>query len=195
MSITGSKSFALKSDGTVWGWGNGIGGTPAQISGLTGVTAIAAGQDRSFALKSDGTIWAWGQNSFGALGDGTNTERHSPVQVTGLAMGVAIVSGDYHSLALLDTAPITTASPVGGVYEVASVDVTLSCDDGAGSGCNGTYYTTDGSEPTTASNVYGGTLSFSVDTTLKFFSTGLRGSPSPSTSITGPSSGVTVPRP
>ena len=108
-------SLALRSDGTVWGFGyNGYGqlgdGTttnrilPVQIPGLTGVTAIAAGGNGSpgfsLALKSDGTVWAWGYNGYGALGDGTTTNRSSPVQVAGLTNVIAIAAGGYHSLAL-----------------------------------------------------------------------------------------------
>jgi len=33
------------------------------------------------ALKGDGTAWAWGWNFYGQLGDGTNTDRWTPVQV------------------------------------------------------------------------------------------------------------------
>ena len=33
------------------------------------------------ALKTDGTVWAWGRNNYGQLGDGTTTERLTPVQV------------------------------------------------------------------------------------------------------------------
>ncbi|MCC7202339.1 MAG: hypothetical protein IT393_06750, partial [Nitrospirae bacterium] len=47
-----------------------------------------------------GTVWAWGQNSFGQLGDGTETERHTPVQVIGLTGIVSVAAGDRHSLAL-----------------------------------------------------------------------------------------------
>lgn len=50
-------SLALKSDGTVVGWGNGSGGTIPP--GLESVVSIAAG-DHSLALKSDGTVVAWG---------------------------------------------------------------------------------------------------------------------------------------
>ncbi|MDH5543762.1 MAG: chitobiase/beta-hexosaminidase C-terminal domain-containing protein, partial [Nitrospinota bacterium] len=42
--------------------------------------------------------------------------------------------------------------------------------DGAGTGCAGTYYTTDGSGPTTASTVYSSAISISSNATLKFFS-------------------------
>ena len=41
-------------------------------------------------------------------------------------------------------------SPAGGLYNQVQA-VTLNCDDGTGSGCSGTHYTIDGSEPTTAS--------------------------------------------
>ena len=42
---------------------------------------IAAGISHSIALKFDGTVWAWGSNTYGQLGDGTNTDRTTPVQV------------------------------------------------------------------------------------------------------------------
>src|SRR6185503_7429522 len=114
-------SLALKSDGTVWAWGTGDSGqlgdgnfyttgnhgvaTPVQVSGLTSVTAIAAGQDHSLALKSDGTVWAWGAGDSGQLGDGNfyTTGNHgvaTPVQVSGLTTVTAIAVGDSHSLAL-----------------------------------------------------------------------------------------------
>lgn len=66
------------------------------------------------------------------------------------------------------TAPVTTASPVEGTYATAQ-SVTLSCSD-SDSGCGNTYYTTNGSDPTTASTVYSGAISISSTTTLKYFS-------------------------
>ncbi len=106
-----SHSLFLKNDGTVWVTGyNGYGQlgdgtlanktTPFQVSGLSGITAIAAGAvaDHSLFLKTDGTVWATGRNSEGELGDGTVTQRTTPVQVSGLSGITAMAAGQYHSL-------------------------------------------------------------------------------------------------
>ncbi|HLZ19882.1 MAG TPA: SdrD B-like domain-containing protein, partial [Smithellaceae bacterium] len=106
-----SHSLALKSDGTVWAWGNngngqlGIGTItnsyiPAQVSGLTDVIAIAAGGHHSLAIKANGTVWAWGYNGYGQLGIGTTTNSLTPVQVSNLSGITAIAAGGNHSLAL-----------------------------------------------------------------------------------------------
>jgi alpha-tubulin suppressor-like RCC1 family protein len=74
------------------------------VGALTGITAIAAGDDHSLALAADGSLWAWGGNSTGQLGDGTTTRRRTPVLVstpTGFSGVVAIRGGDGFSLALL----------------------------------------------------------------------------------------------
>lgn len=112
--------LALKEDGTVWAWGlNNVGqlgdgtttnrATPVQVSGLSNIVAIAAGGyahsagvigGHSLALRADGTVWAWGLNNYGQLGDGTTTNRSTPVQVSGLTDVVAIGAGGYHSVAL-----------------------------------------------------------------------------------------------
>ena len=118
-----THSLALKRDGTVWAWGANYEGhlgdgtttsrhTPVQVKGpggegyLTDVIAVSAGDDFSLALKRDGTVWAWGVNYNGQLGDGTTTERHTPVQVKGpggegyLTDVIAVSAGDDFSLAL-----------------------------------------------------------------------------------------------
>ena len=52
------------------------------------------------AITTDGTAAAWGYNQFGQLGDGTTTNRTTPVQVSGLSGVSAVGGGAYHSVAL-----------------------------------------------------------------------------------------------
>jgi alpha-tubulin suppressor-like RCC1 family protein len=104
-------SLALCSDGLVRSWGynnhgqlgNGTttnSSTPAVIPGLTGITAMSAGDSHALAVKSDGTVWSWGYNSNGQLGNGTTTNSSSPAMVSGLSGIVAVAAGATQSLAL-----------------------------------------------------------------------------------------------
>jgi hypothetical protein len=61
---------------------------------------MVGGYEYSLALRNDGTVWAWGDNYEGQLGDGTSTDRSTPVQVTGLTDATAIAAGSWHSLAV-----------------------------------------------------------------------------------------------
>ena len=75
--------------------------TPVAVSGLSEVTAIAAGSKDSLALLADGKVMAWGGNEYGQLGNGTNTDSNVPVEVSGLSEVTAIAAGGHHGLALL----------------------------------------------------------------------------------------------
>ncbi len=91
-------SGAIKGDSTVWTWGFNYYGqlgvndtternTPVQVHGagnsgfLHGIVEIALGDEHAIAKKSDGSFWSWGWNGNGQLGDGSSTDRWTPVSV------------------------------------------------------------------------------------------------------------------
>lgn len=109
-----AHSCALMIDGTAkcWGWNSfgqtGSGTTADQLSpvsviGLSGVVLSLSLQSQSTcALITGGSVECWGVNGWtGGLGDGTEINRLSPTQVSGLTSGItAITAGDYFGCAL-----------------------------------------------------------------------------------------------
>jgi alpha-tubulin suppressor-like RCC1 family protein len=105
-------SAAIKTDGTLWTWGNDSfqqlgNGTvlshqlePLQIGIDTNWKTVSAGQYHTLALKTDGSLWAWGSNSYGALGDGTTSTRPAPIQIGNTTDWDKIVAGSFASYAI-----------------------------------------------------------------------------------------------
>jgi alpha-tubulin suppressor-like RCC1 family protein len=96
-SLSTRGSMAIKTDGTLWGWGCNLYGqlgtndrvgrsSPVQVVGnATNWKQISVGGVSSGAIKTDGTLWMWGINSVGNLGTNDVIARSSPVQVVGNA--------------------------------------------------------------------------------------------------------------
>lgn len=79
--------------------------TPVDVVGLPADNiAVAAGDRFSCALTAGGAVSCWGHNEFGQLGDGTWTNRFTPVAVVGLDRGVATIAArGEHTCALRDS--------------------------------------------------------------------------------------------
>jgi hypothetical protein len=139
---------ALKNDGTVVAWGDNVYGQTTVPAGLSGVTAIAAG-DGTVALKSDGTVVVWGNNDYG--------QTTVPAGVSG---ATAIAAGYYHTVALLgafesEPAPLAILldghyAASGAVTNQGTIQVSFQTTF-----ANGTvHYTLDGSMPSREAVLY-----------------------------------------
>lgn len=115
----GRHTAGLRSNGTLWVWGDNAGGqagldpitspgitVPARMGTADSWSALAGGASHTIALRADGTLWSWGGNAFGQLGDGSDSDRFSPQQITLTApqspdnRWTAVAAGDGHTLAL-----------------------------------------------------------------------------------------------
>ena len=110
-----THALALRTDGTLVGWGRDTYGQVGDGSILdihhavpvvdafgapvTGVRAISAGESHSLALTTAGAVLAWGHNNAGQLGDGSVTDRSVPAAI-GLTGITGISAGSEHSLAV-----------------------------------------------------------------------------------------------
>jgi len=126
IAATMRHNLALRSDGKVMAWGhnrdgqlgNGTrddGWTPAEVSGLYRIVAVAAGVASfagncfSGAVRDDGTVWTWGSGVSGVMGNGTENMSPDdpggrnllPLQVKGLTNVKTLSLGFGHAAALL----------------------------------------------------------------------------------------------
>jgi alpha-tubulin suppressor-like RCC1 family protein len=103
---------AVKTDGTLWIWGQSIRGqlgqneagshpaynnsrsSPTQIPGTTwNQVSGGEGGARWYATKTDGTLWAWGNNQYGMLAQNDTADRSSPCQIPGTTWSSAEALG------------------------------------------------------------------------------------------------------
>lgn len=115
-------SVALRSDGALFSWGTNLSGALGN-GGIIGSTVpvpvtacesgvfpsvtvsarakrLAAARDYALVVRTDGIVQSWGRNDAGQLGDGTTTNRNTPVTVLGVGGASAVSAGWSHALAL-----------------------------------------------------------------------------------------------
>jgi alpha-tubulin suppressor-like RCC1 family protein len=68
---------------------------------------IAAGDTHALFIRPDGWVWGWGDNTYGELGDGTNTQRFTATQAH-LSAAVQVSAGVQFSVALMGDGTIYT---------------------------------------------------------------------------------------
>ena len=105
-------SLAVKTNGTLWSWGNGQFGqlgngvfnsaTPnvTQVGTANDWSQVSAGNRFSLATKTTGTLWSWGLNSTGQLGQNNLVNLSLPLQVGTATNWVKIDAGNQHALAI-----------------------------------------------------------------------------------------------
>ena len=100
------RSSGVKTDGTLWSWGaNSVGelglnnrgpsyyySSPVQVGSGTDWSKVFMGSEKAGAIKTDGTMWTWGNNYMGTLGQNSEIQYSSPVQVPGTTWSDASMS-------------------------------------------------------------------------------------------------------
>ena len=108
-----NHSLGVRSNGTLWAWGNAAGGilgdntivsksSPVSVvGGFTDWCQVSAGVSHNLGVRTNGTVWAWGTNTNGNLGDGTVAGKSSPVSIAGgLTNWCQVSAGCNFSLAI-----------------------------------------------------------------------------------------------
>ena len=108
-----TNSYAVKTDGTLWGMGANYYGqlglnqgnpvnvsSPTQIGSGTDWSKVSSGVYSAYALKTDGTLYSWGVNNGGRLGLNDVIWRSSPTQIPGTTWTSKFDQGHSHMVAI-----------------------------------------------------------------------------------------------
>lgn len=95
------EGMAVKTDGSLWTWGFYCDAAAGQTNPWLGrevsvsddwyapakVMDDVAYATATMAIKTDGTLWSWGNNSFGAVGNGSELLQPTPVKILDNVVG------------------------------------------------------------------------------------------------------------
>ena len=178
--ITQSSLFAIKTNGTLWGWGsNDVGsigdntvinrsspvqiGTDTNWNNITTAGKALSSDSTQFTIanRTDGTLWSWGGNKTGELGQNNLVYRSSPVQVGSSTTWVnSVSSGENYAMALNGSKTLPNAPNILVAEAVSSTSVLVGVAAPIVTGTDGyvTYTATSspGGFTGTLTNKYGG---------------------------------------
>lgn len=106
----GYSGFAIKTDGTLWAWGENTAGQlgigtlgnqikPVQVGTDTDWKQVSAGSSTVLALKTDGSLWGWGFNMYSEL-PGFEGKQYSPVRLGSETDWEQVIMVDYRAYAV-----------------------------------------------------------------------------------------------
>ena len=93
----GNNMFGQLGNGTMENWST----TPIYLTSISNAQQVACGENHTVVLLADGTVKAFGDNTYGQLGDGTNTTRSSPVTVLDISNATGVSCGANHTHVIL----------------------------------------------------------------------------------------------
>jgi len=111
----GSRSFAMQSDNTLWGWGEnekgqlGIGpinqntyyrSYPSKVLNQQKWMRISAGEYHTAGIDSIGQLWFWGSNEFGQFGNGNFQQKNIPTLLNDSSTWLQVDCGTFYTLAI-----------------------------------------------------------------------------------------------
>lgn len=113
-SVAAGREFttAIRSDGTLWAWGDNSDGqvgvrvvdgsrtAPVLVDSNRVWLAVHCGRDHVVALTADGTGWGWGDNDFLKAIDGGYADIATPTLITSNALWIELTAGRDHSMGL-----------------------------------------------------------------------------------------------
>lgn len=113
-----NSTVVLKTDGTLWGWGQnggmlGLGHTnqrssPTQIGTKNNWKSVSCGWYVTYAVDLSGQLWACGDNYYGQVGDGSTTNTSTLAQIGTLTNWANVSGGCYHAAAIKNDGSLWT---------------------------------------------------------------------------------------
>lgn len=123
-------TLALRSDGTIWAFGNNSSGQLGDGSGATTNFPVQVGTDSdwksisahgnlSYGIKNNNTLYAWGANNKGQLGDTTTIDKLSPVLVGTNTNSFVIAATSSNGGSISPSGAITAAAGTSKTFSIA----------------------------------------------------------------------------